>query len=398
MQSDKTVNITPFDLCLKIVDTCIDFTDANCTVVDTTCGKGSFLLAVIYRFSEQGVPLDYIVNNIIHGYDNSESQIAHCKKYIQLATGLIPANIKVRNTMTDKITPRFTYEVGNYPFNDSSEEQGRSTSKLKENTGDLDYAFYLNNENIALNRAVIMRAGCLAKSSKVRENIMSDSFVHTIMNTSNYFDIAPDTMCVFKNTKPVARKKFIDKNKNVWTYKTDKNTKLSINMTKEIMPLVEKVLKMSKVNNFGKYWLRSPIIRSHPDVNQKTGIDFVQITGAKDTELEIDKFCGDTSAVKKIDKWKVVTNVNASATSIGNIKIVKPGVVTSNSIVYFAFDTEQQAIDAKEYLESNFVKFITPFFKSSAGNSSEFFANIPYINFADKKLIKDLNEYIDDFR
>ena len=374
----------------------IDFTNFESTVVDRVCGKGNFLLAVIYRFVENGADIEHVVNNIIHGYDISESQIDKCCRFIKLATGINPKNVQVKDTLNMTVKKLFTYEVGNYPFNDSSEEVGRNTDKVKENTADLDSKFYLS-KKVAENRAVIMRAGCLAKSSKVREHIMSDSFVHTIMHTSGYFDVSPDTMCVFSRTDPVAEKKFIDKNNNVWTYKTDKNTKLSINMTKEIIPLVEKVFEMCKVDNFGNHWLRSPILRSDSKVNKMTGIDFVQITGTQDAELELDKFSGNIDNVKMLDKWKVITNVNASSTAIGPIKIAKPGVATSNSVVYFAFSTEQEAIDAKAYLESPFIKFITPFFKSSAGNSSEFFANIPYINFSDKKLINDLNGSINDF-
>jgi hypothetical protein len=397
MNSDKTVNITDFEVCLSIVDRLIDFKDRNCTVVDTTCGKGSFLLAVIYRFVENGCAVKYVVDNIIYGYDISESQILHCVKYIKLATGIKPCNIHVKDTMKNKPTKLFTYEVGNYPFNDSSEEAGRSTAKLKENTSDLDYAFYLSNADLAKKRAVIMRAGCLAKSSKVRENIMSDPYVHTILNVSDSFDISPDTMCVIKGTTPVTQKCFVDKNNNEWFYQTDKNTKLSINFTKEVIPLIEKIFGLCEVDNFGKHWLRSPVKRSDSRVNKKTGISFVQITGAKDEDAVIEKYNGTAGTFKSLDKWKVITNVNAGHTSIGNIKIIPPGVATSNSIVYFPFDTEKEAIDAKNFLESSFVKFITPFFKSSAGNSSEFFNNIPYFNFKDEDVISDLNNELNKY-
>ena len=242
LHSDSTTTITSFDLCLNLVDGLIDFTNFESTVVDRVCGKGNFLLAVIYRFVENGADIEHVVNNIIHGYDISESQIDKCCRFIKLATGINPKNVQVKDTLNMTVKKLFTYEVGNYPFNDSSEEVGRNTDKVKENTADLDSKFYLS-KKVAENRAVIMRAGCLAKSSKVREHIMSDSFVHTIMHTSGYFDVSPDTMCVFSRTDPVAEKKFIDKNNNVWTYKTDKNTKLSINMTKEIIPLVEKVFE-----------------------------------------------------------------------------------------------------------------------------------------------------------
>lgn len=398
MYSTKADNTTPFALCLQVVDNCVDFKNFNQTIIDPVVGKGSFVLALIKRFLENGCSLDKI-NSIIHAHDISSSQIQHTNNNIYKATGMELSNVGVGNSMSYLEGKKFDCMVGNFPFNDDSASKGRDTNKVKENTGDLDYQFYLEMLDKAKSHAVIMRAGCLSKKSKVRESIFSDKHVHTIMNTTNYFDVSPSTMCVFRNEDTATDiKTFIDKNGDLWKYKTNKDTKLSINMTVDTISTVNKVIEKCEIENFGMHWLRAPVLRSDEQVNKDIGIPFVQITGAKDVELEIEKYAGDATKFKSLDKWKVISNVNASNNSIGNIKIVPPGVATSNSIVYFPFDTEEQAIEAKAYLESDFVKFITPIFKSSAGNSSEFFLNIPYTDFTNKEKLEELYQIYEQYK
>ena len=379
-------------MCLNIVDRLIDFTNVESTVVDRVCGQGNFLLAVIYRFVENGADIEHVVNNIVYGYDISESQIDKCRKFIKLATGINPKNVVVKDTLKMTVKKLFTYEVGNYPFNDSSEEAGRSTDKLKENTSDLDSKFYLS-EKIAEKRAVIMRAACLTKSTNIRKQIFTDNSVHTIMNTSKWFDIVPKTMCVMSDsTKTVDEKKFIDITGSEWKMKTDIHTKISISITADKSEKILNIMNIAKSSNFGNIWHRSKIQRSDPRVNDKHGIEFVQTTGHANKELIIDFFDGDVNNFDNIDKWRVIVNTKSPEFGLGQVKIVKPGIATSNSIIDFAFETESECIMQKKYLESDYVDFIAKMLHLTTTNSSEFFAFVPYYANIDNEKIRELNE------
>lgn len=398
MNSNKTANITDFELCLKIVDKLIDFTDVNCTVVDRTCGKGNFLLATIYRFVENGADIIHVVNNIIHGYDISQSQVEHCKKFIKLATGIAPKNIKQKDTKNMTVENIFTYEVGNYPFNDSSVETGRDTNKLKENTGDLDSKFYLS-EKIAEKRAVIFRSAFLLKNSSVRENIMTDPSVRTIMDTSDSFDIMHDTMAVFSDdTKVYDKKEFIDCEGNSWFAQTNKNTRLASSiMQKDANFIIDAIKEAKSIGSFKVIWNRPKVKRSDKRVNENTGIDFVQTNGNPGEEYKIYKFNGPASEFNDIDKYRVTIGSNGPTgkiRKIGGVKLAKPGIALSQSIVYFPFDTKEEAEIQKEYLESNYVKCIAANLHIGTVNSSMFFDFVPYYKNLTKEKLKELNESI----
>ena len=382
-------------MCLNIVDYLIDFTDFNVTVVDRACGKGNFLLAVIYRFVENGADIEYVANNIVYGYDISESQIDKCRRFIKLATGIEPKNIQVKDTLNMTVKKLFTYEVGNYPFNDSSEEVGRSTDKLKENTGDLDYKFY-SSKKIAQKRAVIIRGACLAKNTNVRKEIFTDSTVHTIMNTSNYFNVKPQTMCVFSdNSVSVIQKDFIDINNNIWSTETDVDTKLSIGITSENKDLLFNILEVAKKSNFGNIWNRPNIKRSDKRVNNKKGLDFVQTTGFENKELIIEKFDGDENNFNNLNTWRIAVNTTATSEwKIGACKIIRPNLATSNSMVDFSFETFEEAKIQKKYIDSPYVKFIASMMHITPSNSSEFFSYVPYYKNLTEEKLEKLNESV----
>jgi hypothetical protein len=230
------------------------------------------------------------------------------------------------------------------------------------------------------NHAVILRSNCLGKDSSVRELIFTDPCVKEIIDTTKYFSVSPDTMCVIRNVGYNSNlKTIVDRDEREFTITTDKDTKLSLTIGSNNIDVVHKIWALAKENNLGHMWNRSPILRKDSDTG--SGVDIVPITGDTNKPLEIKKYNGNISKVKPVKKWKVISNVNASRTSIGAIKIVPPDTITSNSVIYFAFDTELEANNCKKYLESEFIRWYTPLMKVSAGNSSEFFAKVPSFDF-----------------
>lgn len=379
-----------------MVDRLIDFTDFNVTVVDRVCGKGNFILAVIYRFVEHGADIEHVVNNIVHGYDISESQIDKCRRFIKLATGINPKNIQVKDTLSMTVKKLFTYEVGNYPFNDSSVEAGRDTNKLKENTGDLDSKFYLS-EKIAEKRAVIFRSAFLLKNSSVRQNIMTDPSVRTIMDTSNSFNITHDTMAVFSDdTKVYDKKEFIDCNGDSWFAITDKDTKLAPCIKTQHSSIIVDIIKLAKENgSFKSIWNRPKVKKSHEKVNDKNGIDFVKTNGHEGKDYVVHKYDGPESDFNHLNKYRVTLgSASPSSFKLGAVKVATPGIALSQSIIYFVFDNEEEAMLQKEYLESEYVSLIVSSLHNSPVNSSEFFDFVPYYKNLTKEKLKELNESI----
>lgn len=375
---------TSFDLAQLVIDRLnVDWSNPDLRFIDPTCGRGTFLLALLKRL-EQHHSREHIINNMLYGADINSVQVKITQRALKLACDT-ESNIFCMNSIEEDLKMKlgpFDYLVGNYPFNDDSTSAGRDTNKVKENTKSLDHEFYKKMLPIAKNHAVILRSNCLGKDSSVRQSIFTDNHVKEIIDTTKYFSVAPDTMCVIRDEKYNSNIKTItDRNNESFMIETDVNTKLSLTAGSKNIEAIKIIWSHAETANMGRLWLRSPINRNDPSVNDQTGVPFVPITGDRGKDLEIKKFSGDVSKVKSLDKWKVITNVNAGRTAIGAIKIVPPGTVTSNSIVYFPFDSEQEAKNCKAYLESTFVRWYTPLAKVSAGNSSEFFAKVPTIDF-----------------
>ena len=388
--SVKVETPTDFALAVKIVDMIeIDWSNPNLKIIDPVCGRGNFLLALVQKL-ENYHTRDHIVKNMLYGIDINKIQSSIAKKALQLVSGVQP-NIYNTDSLEFEFPFVFDLLVGSFPFNDDSKQKGRNTNKLKENTGDLDVKFYHHMLAKSLNHAVIMRGGFLSKKSQTRENMFTDKHVTTFMNVAKQYPNVSAPMCVFRNTnKLVNEKQFIDRDGHSRFQVTNKNSKISINVTKETTDLINDLELHARDDNFGNYWTRSPIIRSNPEVNDTNGIQFIPITGKPKADVSYKKFAGNSSVFKNLNKWKLITNVKAGQGGIGPLKIIEPGIATSNSIVYFAFNNKKEAEAAKQFLESALIKFVTPLLKTSNGNSGEFFSKIPYVDFTKKAQVKKL--------
>jgi hypothetical protein len=369
----------------------IDWSNPNLKILDPTCGRGTFLLALVKKLEEHGHTRQHIINNMIYGVDINPIQMMIATKALKMVCDT-QSNVFCDNSLTRKWDNVFDLIVCSFPFNDDSKLAGRNVNKLKENTKSLDHEFYRSMIPLARNHAVTLRSNCLGKDSSVREIIFTDVTVKEIHNTSAYFDVLPGTMCVIRDEHYNSKTKTIfDRKGNSFTIETDNTTKLSLSTDAVNIEIIKKIWDFAKIQNMGSLWTRSPIPRH---VKATTGTPCVDITGPEGKPVVVTRYNGDTSKVKHTNKWKVISNVNApSASAIGAVKIVRPGTITSNSIVFFPFDTKEEALNCKAYLETQFIRWYTPLTKVSAGNSSEFFAKIPMVDF--KRQITDdvLKEY-----
>jgi hypothetical protein len=305
--------------------------------------------------------------------------------------------------MINKFKDKNIAIVSNFPFQDDSEELGRDTNKLKENTANLDQdIFELFKDHNDYN--IIIRSGCLAKKSKTREHIFSDPHIDVIEDTSKAFKGKASVATMAINRRHdynSMTKTFIDCHGNTYKKTTDKNTKISLNLNSKWISIFEKCC--SYPVHFGDYWTRGIVKRSAPQVNTTEGKNFIEIVGAKNEPLEYKKYNGETKTIddENYDNIKVVMNVNGSSDNISVVKRTKGGEIISNSVVYFSFpntpEGTQKAKHCEDFLEGEFYTAIIKDgkFKSSAGNSSEFFNFVPWFGFdmpvTKDRIIKELN-------
>jgi hypothetical protein len=378
--AETPTSVDLINLILSRLD--IDWSDPSKTYIDPACGRGTFLLSLLKKLEEAGHSREHIINNMLYGYDLNPVQAMISKKALKMACDT-KSNIYNENSLTKEWNMKFDMMVGNYPFNDDSVSAGRDVNKVKENTKSLDHEFYKKMIDVAKNHAVILRSNCLGKDSSVRQSIFTDLNVKELIDTTAHFKVAPDTMCVIRTENYTSNiKTILDRSEEEFQIETNADTKLSLSSGAKNIEVIKKIWQLSDISNLGQLWTRSPINRNDPKVNDSVGTPFVEITGDDGKEVIVKYFDGDISNIQHVNKWKVISNVNASRTSIGAIKIVPPGTITSNSVIYFAFDTEIEAINCLNYLKTSFVKWYTPLAKVSAGNSSEFFSKVPFVDFA----------------
>ena len=83
----------------------------------------------------------------------------------------------------------------------------------------------------------------------------------------------------------------------------------------------------------------------------------------------------------QFNSWKTVTPNVGGDGHIGNIKIAPPNVILTKSCIGFPFDTEEEAVNCKHYLESKLVRAIVNAVKPKTVNSKSMFSKIPIIDF-----------------
>ena len=357
---------TPLELCEEIVDQ-IPSSNGDNLVVAT--------IEFVYTLIDKGVNK----NNI--WFASADPLKRAIVSQMVPSKNVFAYRVEGKKLVFDTKKKNFSVVLGNPPFNDNSETAGRSVDKIKENTTNLDVLFYRKMVELGGHTAIILKSNYLAKKSNLRSEIFADPSVKLIWNTTKWFNIELETMVIVRDLSYSSDIKDIRGPDNIsWQLKSTSDTKLSLNIPAAAKDIYQKINLAAKFDNFGNHWMRGIPSRNNKLItDQPTGIPIVDITG---NYPNIKYWAGDVQQPEVFDRFKVITNVNGNRTRIGAIKIVPPYHDVSNSVIFFVAENEEIANNIKLYLESTFVNFLTKIFKVSNGNSSEFFNNIPWIDFS----------------
>lgn len=287
---------------------------------------------------------------------------------------------------------KFDVVIGNPPYSIPIDANGRTAGTKKR----LYATFFDTIFNKASCYGIVLPSNWIGRhSDQVRQTVMNDPNVKWIYDVSHYFNSTikgTPTCVVIKDATYHNTMKYTYGSSGV--IQIDATRLVSFNIAN-----FEAILsKIPTLQNMGSMWCRnvnSGVTRSCGFLtDSKTDFPVVLITGNKNEPPETSWLTTHVNQ-KHINKYKVITNCNASRDSIGNIKIVDPGFYTTDSIVFFPVDDQCTADNIKQYLESNIVRFIVKVVRTSHGNSQTFFRNVPLVDFSkcwtDQELYEHFN-------
>jgi hypothetical protein len=347
------------------------------TFLDPAFAGGQLLKALATRLDKYGHSIENIQGRLF-GYEDSITYLNHPKN--ALTARIASLNIMKYNEI-DKMKHKFnlseTFLVGNYPFNgDKSNSDGTRASQL--------YAEFVEalHPKVA-GSAVVMPSYWAHKNSKVKK-IFTETGCEKI-GYCKFDNVSIDTAYVISSrTKRDNEVIVLPKSGNQYKVNLESDTKIFLNADKEFVNIFNK--KLYSENTLGDIWKRSPINRNNKSLHTGSTpiIEVPSIEKPIYTNLDKSIFPG-------FDNWKVmINNVLGDKSTLGNPRIEGPGVGSTYSVVNLVVNSEDEAYNLKNYLETKIAKIIVQKTKANGANSKILLSNIPMIDLTKKVSDEDL--------
>jgi hypothetical protein len=301
--------------------------------------------------------------------------------YIKDITNLICAN-----SLEYDMGMKFDVVIGNPPYQVMISEEKKALKNGTVTTSIwpefVDLAFRLSRRFVAL---ITPSSWASPIPSNMKKKIMQTliSFSHIppktfdITLTTGWFICQKDKQGTYEFAKSYYNEPYIPR-------------KSSNELTK-ILRKISTSIPLSELRYSGNTNLN--VIAKHLD---SKGVPCVTAVGRKNEPPVIQNIQRGSVSDEHPGSWKVIVPIMGTEEGkIGNVKILKPGILCANPIVYFPVDTEQEAINLADYLQSDFVRGIVAATEYGTTNSKALFSLIPMIDcsqaWTDAKIYEHFN-------
>lgn len=349
-------------------------------------GGGRFFIEEILKISD----------NITYYYFSKEEHYILENMYPRI-------NFKEGNHKTmDKLNKIFDEVVGNPPYNKPKENSDNSSRSSQIYDDFVDISYNISKNNVAL---VIPTRWSISKSmTKFRNKMINEYGISylKLLNKDVFKDVGVDGgICYFIGNKNNTNKEFIlegiDGNKYNYSYK-DHN--LDILILEDYFETALKVFDIfANMEKMDKKYKNPQAIKSNDVRLQKTKLEKndIKVKASKDKDFYINK---NKINVDKydIDKYKVMferVNGGYKENGFNGLRILAPGTINTQSISYFPFDTEKEAINCMNFLKTKFVFFLRNLSQADKNFTSPIFRYIPFLDFNenwdDNKIANEFN-------
>ena len=157
--------------------------------------------------------------------------------------------------------------------------------------------------------------------------------------------------------------------------------------------------KVKSSKSLGMLWYRSKVNRN--DVRLGSGTtQLIETVGPTSKPITTTHADIDPLEFTNFNSWKVIVGNVGEWSALGVTKIAPPNIATSYSVVGLTVDSEREAINLLQYLESTFVRALVAFVKNNTPNSKTVLSNIPAVDLSrtwtDQELYKYFNLNIEE--
>lgn len=372
-QTDIATPLAIVDQMITEVFKHIKITSAT-RILDPACGRGTFLFQLAKRLMQElqiEIPspkerLQYIQEQMLVGIE-IDKEMADLVS--SMGFNILQGDALKQNFM-DK---QFDVVIGNPPYQIMISEEKKALKNGTVTTSIwpefVDLAFRLSKGLVAL---ITPSSWASPIPSNMKRKIMQTlvNFSHIppktfdITLTTGWFICQKSKQSTYEFAKSYYDEPYIPRNP-------------SIEITK-ILRKIGKSTPLSELRCSGNTNLN--VIAKYLDPK---GVPCITAVGRKDEPPVIQRVQRGIVDDEHPKSWKVILPIMGTEEGkIGNVKVVKPGILCANPIVYFPVDTEQEARNLANYLQSDFVRGIVAATEYGTTNSKALFSLIPMIDYS----------------